>query len=242
MAVLYTKKDANSIDSYDIMYLGEYMLKAVIFDLDGTLIDTIKDIQIAVNVALKEHQFNEVSMEVVTQSIGSGAYQLIDLITNHASKDIQDQIYKTYQAYYDTHHTVYSRPYEGITELISMLSSLGIQLGVVSNKHHYLVENIIQTYFHSIHYYHGMKPNIPIKPHKAMIEVILENMKVSKEDVVFIGDSEPDIIASKSAGIDCIAVGYGYRSLEQLALLNPKYQVATVLELTNLLKERIHHD
>jgi len=224
------------------MYLGEHMLKAVIFDLDGTLIDTIQDIQVAVNFALKKHHFNEVSMEFVTQSIGSGAYQLIDRVTNHASKDIQDQIYKSYQAYYDTHHDVYSKPYEGITNLLEYLSNVGIQLGVVSNKHHHLVESIIQKHFKTIHHYHGMKHAIPIKPDPAMIDIVLKAMSVSKDEVVFIGDSEPDIIASKASGIACIAVGYGYRSLDQLALLKPNYQVSDVLALTHFLKERINHD
>jgi phosphoglycolate phosphatase len=214
-------------------------VKAIIFDLDGTLLDTLDDIKEALNVGLTQYGFEPVSKEFTRSSIGHGAHQLIDTVTLHAEKLVQHNVFQTYQHYYDTHLNIHTKPYDGILNLLDLLISKGIKIGVVSNKHHHVVKQLCRIHFNMIEHVQGMKENIPLKPSPQMILNMMETLQVSPNHTIFVGDSEADIIASQKAKIDVIAVSYGYRDASQLNPLLPTKLCDNVQALTQIIKELI---
>ena len=214
-------------------------IKAIIFDLDGTLLDTLEDIHKALNVGLIQYGWNPVSIEFTRSSIGHGAYQLIDTVTLQADNTLQKNVYNAYQKYYDQYPNVYSKPYEGILALLTSLHHQGIKIGVVSNKHHHLVKMLCDSHFPMIDHVHGMKENIPLKPDPKMILDMMDILETTQSEVIFVGDSEADIKAAHHSGINVIAVSYGYRDKEQLKKLNPTYLCHNVLELKKIIEEFI---
>ena len=211
------------------------MKKAMIFDLDGTLLDTIYDIHQAVNIGLKTFGYKEVSVDHVRQSVGSGAMQMIKRCAPKASDNHVKSIHDTYQAYYDANHQDLTVIYDGIIELLQKLK-LSYQLAVVSNKYHHLVQSLSAYYFKDIFdVVLGMTDALPIKPAPDMILHVCHAMNISKDDIIYIGDSEPDIIVAKALNVDHIAVSYGYRTENQLLQLNPMHIVNDVKTLDEVL-------
>ena len=211
------------------------MKKAIIFDLDGTLLDTIYDIHQAVNVGLKSFGYPTVSVDHVRQSIGSGAMQMIKRCAPKASENHVKSIHDTYQTYYDANHKDLTVIYDGILNLIQRLKS-SYKLGIISNKYHHLVQSLSEYYFNDkFDIVLGMTPERPIKPAPDMLLHICNFMNVSKEEIIYIGDSEPDIIVAKTLNVNHIAVSYGYRTKEQLLQLNPMHLVNDVKALEKVL-------
>ena len=215
------------------------MKKAIIFDLDGTILDTIYDIHQAVNVGLKSFNYPEVSVEKVMQSVGSGAKQMIGLCAPKASfQDIQ-YIYDCYQSFYDANHKDLTLIYEGMLSLLIELKKK-YKLAVVSNKYDHLVQSLLNYYFKDLFDASlGMKESIPIKPEPDMIIKIMKDLKVDVEEVIYVGDSEPDILVSKRLGLDHVAVSYGYRNDKQLKKMEPMHLVQDVASLSNFLLSQI---
>jgi phosphoglycolate phosphatase len=211
------------------------MKKAILFDLDGTILDTIKDIHQAVNVGLKTYGYNNVTVDQVKRSVGSGAMQMIALCAPSAHQEMVKKIHDAYQTAYDKNHKDLTMIYEGILPLLNQLKKK-YQLAVVSNKYDYLVKSLIQHYFPNIFDAAlGMTKNLPIKPEPDMVLKVCKDLNVTPHEVIYIGDSEPDIIVSKRIGMDHIAVSYGYRDNELLKALQPMHLVKDVESLKKLL-------
>jgi phosphoglycolate phosphatase len=215
------------------------MKQAVIFDLDGTLLNTIEDIHEAVNASLTIHGFDQIDIDITTFNIGHGAFNLIRQILINENLDTVTKVYTSYQAYYDEHLIIHTKPYEGIELMINDLIDKGIDIGVVSNKHEYLVKELINHFFKDIKYVKGMKPNIRIKPDPEMLLTIIDEMSLTPNDVYFVGDSEADILCAIASKVDVIAVSYGYRSKDILLSLNPDVVLDSVDALYNYLKEKV---
>jgi phosphoglycolate phosphatase len=215
------------------------MKQAIIFDLDGTLLDTIEDIHKAVNTALTSFGFNTIHITETTLNIGHGAYNLIRQILIKEDLDIVKNVYDAYQKYYDEHVIIHTKPYDGIDLIFEYLMNKGIKVGIVSNKHAYLVEKLVQHFFPFISHYKGMKPLIKIKPDPEMLLHMIHEMELSNEDVFYVGDSEADILCGQNANVDVIAVSYGYRSQNVLSALKPKVLLDSVDALYTYLKENI---
>jgi phosphoglycolate phosphatase len=211
------------------------MKKAIIFDLDGTLLDTIYDIHQAVNFGLQAYGYEVVSLNHVRQSVGSGAMQMIQKCAPKASQIHVKTIHDTYQAYYDANHKDLTVVYEGITQLLQTLR-VKFKLAVVSNKYHHLVQSLTDHYFKdTFDSVLGMTDMYPIKPAPDMILHVCNQLNITTQDVLYIGDSEPDILVAKTLNLDHIAVSYGYRTQEQLHLLDPMYLVKDVKTLQNVM-------
>lgn len=211
------------------------MKKAIIFDLDGTLLDTIYDIHQAVNIGLQAYGYEVVSLNHVRQSVGSGALQMIQKCAPKASQIHVKTIHDTYQAYYDANHKDLTVVYEGITQLLQTLR-VKFKLAVVSNKYHHLVQSLTDHYFKdTFQIVLGMTDMYPIKPAPDMILHVCNQLNITTKDVLYIGDSEPDILVAKTLNLDHIAVSYGYRTQEQLHLLDPMYLVKDVKTLQKVM-------
>lgn len=216
-----------------------YMKKAVIFDLDGTLLHTIEDIHNAVNHALKMYGFKPIDVKDTISNIGHGAYYLIKQILVDEEASIVKKIYQAYLNYYDHHLIVHTRPFEGIDEVLHDLMQKGIVIGIVSNKHHYLVQELVKHFFPKVTYFSGMKDSVPIKPNPDMLLNIIHDMEILKKDIYFVGDSEADILCAKASEVDMIAVSYGYRNKQLLINLHPQIIVDTVKALHTYLRENV---
>jgi phosphoglycolate phosphatase len=218
------------------------MIKAIIFDLDGTLLHTIEDIRSSVNHALLKYGFESISAEFAMESVGHGAYEMIQKATHYINdKQLIDQVYEAYQSHYDQFHTAHTTPYEGIEALLKQLKKHYL-LGVLSNKHHYLVQDLLEVFFPNLFDAHlGAVNERPIKPNLEMPNYLIEALKVSPNEVIYIGDSEPDVIVAQKMGFHLIAVDYGYRTRETLQALHPQYLVSNVEALKNTIERIIQN-
>ena len=215
------------------------MIKAVIFDLDGTILYSLPDIYQAIQVALLKHHCDAVTIDAVKDALGSGVHHLIDKVTHACSLETKKEVLKTYETYYTSSPTRYSKPYDGIIELLHMLKHHHIKIGVASNKSQALVEIMINTYFKAyVDAYRGDIFGKPKKPNPEMLIDVMHQLSVSKEEIIYIGDSEQDILAAKEIGCQHIMVSYGYRHINTLKQYHPDDIVHSVKTLKESL-ERI---
>jgi phosphoglycolate phosphatase len=196
--------------------------KLVIFDLDGTLIDTIADLGTATNAALAARGLPQHEPEAFRGMVGHGVRNLVkQAMPEPMREDDQavDALLKIFLAYYIEHLDDQSRPYPGIPELLADLQAAGVQLGVASNKFQAGAEKLIARMFPEIAFAAvlGGRPGAPLKPDPAVVEEIRTRAGVSRGETLMVGDSGSDIAAAEAAGVACVAVSWGFRSREALA-------------------------
>ena len=211
--------------------------KLVIFDLDGTLLNTIADLSEAVNHALKLRGLPLHSLEEITKMVGHGVRNLITqaLPTElHDDTTMVDAVLADFTDYYFAHIDVYTHPYPGVTELITTLHRNGILLAVASNKFQAGTEYLIKEFFPGIPFVAvlGNRPGFPLKPDPEIVGEVLRKASVSKEEAVMVGDSPTDMRTAANGGIRGIAVGWGYRDMRGIEGITI---VETVDELQKLL-------
>lgn len=201
----------------------------IIFDLDGTLINTVKDLNIAVNFSLEKHGFVTRSIEQTTKDIGNGVAKLIERsIPDGRNNPAYDICLADFKTYYSEHYFDYSRPYPQVLKLLIKLKAKGYHLAVVSNKFNEGANKLITHYFPGIFdIIQGEDKNYPTKPNPAMINHVIETLHIEKEKCLYIGDTEVDYESAKNAGIDVVLVAYGYRNM---AFLLENLKNATIIE------------
>lgn len=212
--------------------------KLVIFDLDGTLVDTIADLGTATNAALAAKGLPQHEPEAFRGMVGHGVRNLVKQAMPEpmrADDRAVDALLKLFLAYYIEHLDDRSRPYPGIPELLADLQAAGVQLGVASNKFQAGAEKLIGRMFPGIAFAAvlGGRPGVPLKPDPAVVDEIRLRAGVSREETLMVGDSGADIAAAEAAGVACVAVSWGFRSREALAAA-PRI-VDTAQELRTLL-------
>lgn len=217
------------------------MIKAVIFDLDGTILYSLPDIVKAINVAHKLCDLPLVTEAQTRLVLGHGVHALIDKLAGPIKSKLKQQIYTIYQSYYERNATTDSYPYKGIIELLKYLRDQRINMGVASNKSDHIVRNICEEYFNKfIHICRGDIEGLPKKPDPDMVLDVMKQLRVTKDEVIYVGDSEPDIHVAKHLGLKHIAVSYGYRDTDSLQQLTPNILVDSVNQL-HIEIERIIH-
>lgn len=211
------------------------MYKGIIFDLDGTLLDTIDDLTDAVNHTLIKYGFPIRHRNEILDFVGHGAKVLIERALPNDQKHRIDEVLSDYKNYYDSHAMHKTKPYQGITDLLTRLNQ-NIKLGVVSNKQDKAVKQLVSHYFEPIFIaVVGESKQVPKKPDPASVLKVIEMMNLSPNDVVFVGDSEVDIETAKNVGCDMIAVTWGFRTKELLKALNPTYLIDDPYEILNII-------
>ena len=190
------------------------MTKLAIFDLDGTLIDTIEDLGTAVNHALGLRGLPQHSIAQYRDMVGHGIRQLVINALGPAAGDpLTDEVLADFVDYYVAHIDVHTRPYPGIQQLLADLQKKGIRLSVASNKFQQGTEKLVREFFPDIHFVAvlGNSPELPLKPDAAVVQLIMEKAGVSREETVFVGDSATDMKTAANGGVRSIGVSWGFR-------------------------------
>ena len=196
------------------------MKKLVIFDLDGTLLNTIEDLGNAANYALSMNGYPTHSLASYPFFVGNGVRNLIrKALPDDARTDsIIDSLLKDFKEYYNEHNTDCTKPYDGIVELLRKLQDNGVKMAVASNKYQQATEKIIASYFGDIDFVavYGQRDGVNVKPDPSVVFSILADAKVPKSDVLYVGDSGVDMETARRACVDSVGVTWGFRSEKEL--------------------------
>lgn len=214
------------------------MKKLVIFDLDGTLLNTIADLAHSTNYALSKLGYPTHKAEQYPFMVGNGINKLFERALPEGEKTEQNvlRVRKEFIPYYDMHNADDSRPYPGIPELLSHLQAAGIQIAVASNKYQAATRKLIAHYFPEIHFIavFGQREGIKVKPDPTIVFDILQLAGVAKEDVLYIGDSGVDMQTAANAGVAACGVTWGFRPRTELEEFQPEYIVDSAEEIKEL--------
>lgn len=193
------------------------LYKAVIFDLDGTLLDTLEDLAAAVNYAMQEGGFPLHTVAQYRSMVGHGVRNLVTqaLPENHRDEAQIDRSLATFKDYYTSHIDVHTHPYPGMQELVQKLNAEGVKLAVASNKFQSGTEYLVNRFFDGIPFVAilGNREGYPLKPDPEIVGEVLRKAGVSKEEAVMVGDSPTDMKTAANGGIRGIAVSWGYRDM-----------------------------
>lgn len=194
------------------------MKSLVIFDLDGTLLNTISDLGEACNYALEQMGYSPHPITSYPFMVGNGVRRLLQRAQMDADEATLDQLMVYFKEYYDTHDTTHTQPYKGIPELLQELSEKGLNVAVASNKYQEATSRLIKHFFPEINFVAvcGQVDMRPVKPDPSIIFAILNECPTPKREVLYIGDSAVDMETAHRAGVECIGVTWGFRPVSEL--------------------------
>ncbi len=185
---------------------------AIVFDLDGTLLDTLEDLTNSVNHALSQLGYPTRRLDEVRFMVGNGVRTLMErAVPTGISAEDFEKCFALFKEYYDVHCNDCTRPYAGISELLHALKERGYRLAIVSNKIDHAVKALQQLYFQDVPVAIGEKEGLRRKPSPDMVHAALRELQVSTEEAVYVGDSDVDIQTAANSGLDCISVSWGFR-------------------------------
>ena len=207
--------------------------QACIFDLDGTLLDTLQDLANSVNIALVDFGQPVRTVEEVRAFVGNGVRKLMQrAVPEGTDEDLGERIYERFLEVYDREKNHYTKPYDGILELIALLKARGIACAVLSNKNDDAVAALCEAHFpNCFEFTQGMRPGVAPKPAPDALFALCTRMGINPEDAVYIGDSEVDVKTAQAAGMRLVAVTWGFRSREMLAKTGAKEMIDAPREL-----------
>ena len=188
--------------------------KTYIFDLDGTLLDTLNDLHASCNYALRTQGMPERSVEEVRQFVGNGVKKLMErAIPNGLDNPLFEETLQTFRQHYLLHNLDTTRPYPGIMEMLGKLKEQGKNIAVVSNKFYTATQDLCKHFFgDTIQVAIGEREDIKKKPAPDTVLEALRQLQATKQDAVYVGDSDVDVETARNSGIPCISVLWGFRS------------------------------
>ena len=214
------------------------MKKLAIFDLDGTILNTLDDLACSTNYALACHEFPARTTEEVRRFVGNGIGKLIErAVPEGTEQSMVEKVLEDFKAHYKEHCADKTKPYDGIEEVILKLRQEGYLTAVVSNKADFAVQELCEQYFPGLFdYVVGEKEGIRRKPCPDSVLAVLDKLQIEKKDAIYIGDSDVDIQTAQNAGIDILSVEWGFRDREFLlsrgavALVKNPEELLSILE------------
>lgn len=192
--------------------------QAIIFDLDGTLLNTLEDLMDSVNFALRQFQMPERSLEQIRRSVGNGVRRLMELSVPERLQNPEfEEVFQAFQTHYTKHCNDKTQLYPGIALLLQRLKAQGVKMAIVSNKYHEAVQELKEMYFKEyLSVAIGEKEGIRKKPAPDTVIEALRELEITKEQAVYVGDSDVDLKTAANSGMDCLSVTWGFRTKEEL--------------------------
>ncbi len=212
------------------------MKSLVIFDLDGTLLNTISDLGAACNYALKKNGFQQHPIYAYNNMVGNGVRKLMERAAPDADAETIDKLLIDFREYYDSHCIDSTVPYPGVVELLQNLNSRGIKIAVATNKYQAAAEKIIKYFFPDVPFVAilGQTSTRPIKPDPSIAFAILSISPTPKAEVAFVGDSAVDMETARRACVDSIGVSWGFRPVNELRKAYADHIVSNADEILKL--------
>ena len=214
------------------------MKHLVIFDLDGTLLNTIADLAQSTNHALRELGYPMHEEDAYRFMVGNGINKLFERALPEGEKNETNvlRVRQQFIPYYNIHNADKSFPYPGISGLLAELQAQGIQLAVASNKYQTATEKLIAHYFPSIHFVavFGQREGVPTKPDPAVVHEILKIADMAPADTLYVGDSGVDMQTAINAGVTSCGVTWGFRPRSELEAFHPDYIVERAEEIARI--------
>lgn len=216
------------------------MTKLAIFDLDGTLLNTVEDLGNATNYALTQCGFPIHPTDAYYQMVGRGIYNLFRaaIPSEYATEDNVQRMASYFIPYYDAHKCDCTRPYDGIPGMLKTITAAGVRLAVASNKYQDGAEKLVHHFFGEYDFVRilGQREGQPIKPDPAIVDQVLAEVpSVTKSETVYVGDSNVDMQTGLNAGVRTVGVSWGFRTREELAAYTPSAIVDTPEELSRVI-------
>lgn len=215
------------------------MKQLVIFDLDGTLLNTIADLGNAANHALEKAGLPTHPLQSYPRFVGNGVRKLMERVTPESMRgtDKINSLLVDFKKYYNSHLTDCTEPYPGIPELLRDLTDRGVKLAVASNKYQGAVEQLIGHFFPDIPWVavEGQKEGIPVKPDPSIVFGILTKSPTPKADVLYVGDSGVDMETARRACVESCGVTWGFRPLDELLANHADHVAGTTTQLLRLI-------
>ncbi|AQQ70685.1 Phosphoglycolate phosphatase [Limihaloglobus sulfuriphilus] len=212
-------------------------IRGIIFDLDGTLVDTIGDLTVSLNHALITNGFDGITVERTREIVGNGVRRLCSEAAKSSRIEQVEAVLAVMRAHYAENYKNVTQIYDGITELLNELTGRNVFLSVLTNKVEDVSRDIMKHYFSSWEFYpvYGAVDGRELKPDPEMLHKIMEMRGLSASEVLYAGDSEVDIQTARNAGVKSVAVSWGFRPRAELAELEPDFLVDKPREILELL-------
>ena len=208
-----------------------------VFDLDGTILDTLIDLKNSVNFALSKNGMPLRSTEEIRTFVGNGIRLLIErAVPENTPLEIMDKCFVDFKEHYKENSSVFTKPYEGIVDVLNKLKNNGIKTAVVSNKADFAVQELVSEYFpNAFLFATGERDGVRRKPCPDSVFEAIKELDGDINKTVYIGDSEVDVETARNSGVSCIAVTWGFRNKEVLESLNPESLIDKPHEITQLI-------
>ena len=216
------------------------MKQLSIFDLDGTLLNTITDLVASTNFALTSMGFPEHPLSAYKFMVGNGVRKLMERAQPDASPEVIEKLLEHFRSHYDEHCTDTTTPYSGIPELLAELTSRGVRLAVATNKYQAAAEKIISHFFPDVKFEAvlGQVPERPAKPDPSVVFAVLNECPTAKRDVLYIGDSAVDIETARRACVESVGVTWGFRPVSELRKAYADHVVSNPSEILKFMESR----
>ena len=213
---------------------------AIIFDLDGTLLNTLEDLTDAVNYVMGQYGFEGKTILQVRSFVGNGIRKLVErCVPGGQDREDFEEIFECFRSFYTSHCQIKTKPYEGILEMLGILSEKGYQMGIVSNKNDRAVEELNDIFFSEyIDVAIGQNDQLRPKPAPDTVDMALNRLGCSRERALYVGDSDVDKATADNCGMDCVSVTWGFRDRDMLAELKPAAVIDEPGQLVEYLGER----
>lgn len=215
------------------------MKNAVIFDLDGTLMNTLDDLCDSTNYALSSCGFPTRTYEEVRSFVGNGIRLLIErAVPSGTEKEKVDECFNTFKAYYLTHSKIKTAPYNGVVDLLKTLKEQGYKTAIVSNKIQAGVDELVEEMFNGlVDIAVGERAGYKTKPDPDLVNIAIDYLDIDKKNAVYVGDSDVDVMTAKNSNLDMVAVTWGFRDKDFLKKHGATTFIDTPNELLALLKQ-----
>lgn len=214
------------------------MIQAVIFDLDGTLLNTLQDLYLCTNQVLKNYHCPEKSMDEVRSYLGNGIKALLEKALPEQQKHLLDAVYDQFLLLYEKHKADHTKPYPHILSLLNILKQKKMKMAIVSNKIDSAVKELcIPLFGEYLSVMLGETPTRLKKPNPDMVYEALKQLQVDKDQALFVGDSETDVLTAKNANMRVCGVSWGFRGKDVLKQLNVDFLIDEPMELLNIIEK-----